>query len=324
MSDETAAQVNHSIGTDGTLALNCVSGNVRIQGVDGEDARVVARWSRGAGDGDGGAPRLAVRRSNGALRVEPERIGRTFFGATFSFGSQGIDFEVEVPHGARIEINTVSADIDGHRLHGEQAYKTVSGDLKLRDAGERLSLRTVSGDAEIGADQPLELNATTTSGNVQLDGPRLQLVRVRTVSGDVRLRGRFASGPEHTLETVSGDLILEPDGGLTVEVKRALDVGGRGGRRLVVGDGSASLRFRSMSGDVRVKGSVTAAGSSENDDEETTDFPAQPAGAPAHTPAVAASEPDEAASIEILRALERGEIDVNEASRLLEGVTNRG
>lgn len=44
---------------------------------------------------------------------------------------------------------------------------------------------------------------------------------------------------------VSGDLSLEPASGLTVDVKRGLDMATGDGRRLVAGDGSARLRFRS-------------------------------------------------------------------------------
>jgi hypothetical protein len=78
----------------------------------------------------------------------------------------------------------------------------------------------------------------------------------------------------------------------------------------VVGDGAALFRFRSMSGDVRVAG-----GSETHEQPAPARTPTAPA-APPEPPAV----PERTDSLEILRALEAGEIDVEEATRRLEEV----
>jgi hypothetical protein len=299
MTDKNMEEIRHTIGAQGTLVLHDVAGSIRLRGTDTEEARVVAQPSSGHR-----LPPLVVRKSDGALHIEPEQRGLNFLGASFS-RSSGIDFEVELPRAARVEINAVSADVDAAGLLGEQRYRTVSGDLGLEGAGGRISLTTVSGDAKLTASEALELDATTTSGDLELDAGVLTLVRIRSVSGDARLRGAFRQGPEHGMESVSGDLRLEPHTGLTIETSRALDVSR--GRRIVVGDGAALFRFRSMSGDVRV------AGGSETK-ERPAPAPAMPA--PAEPPE-ARPAPD---SLEILRALEAGEIDVEEATRRLEEV----
>jgi hypothetical protein len=299
MSDSSREEIRHRIGAQGTLVLHDVSGSVRLRGTDTDEARVVAR----AGSGHR-LPPLDVRKSEGALHIEPEERVLNLLGASFS-RKASIDFEVELPRGARVEINTVSADINAASLTGDQRYRTVSGDLQLDRTGGRISLTTVSGDARMTASEALELDATTTSGDLELKAGVLALVRIRSVSGDARLKGTFRAGPDHGMETVSGDLRLEPETGLTVETSRALEVSR--GRRIVVGDGAALFRFRSMSGDVRVTGG-----------SETRRQPASEATMP--EPAKAPDAPQGPDSLEILRALEAGEIDVEEASRRLEEV----
>ena len=292
MSDTTKEEIRHTIGAQGSLVLHEVSGSVRLRGTDGDEARVVAQPSSGDR-----MPQLVVRKSEGALHIEPEQRVLNLPGASFS-RKAAIDFEVELPRAARLEVNTVSADVDAAGLVGDQRYRTVSGDVELERSGGRISLTTVSGDVKLTASDALELDATTTSGDLELEAGVLALVRIRSVSGDARLKGAFRAGPNHGMETVSGDLRLESETGLTVETSRALEVSR--GRRIVVGDGAALFRFRSMSGDVRV-----ARGSEMQD---------QPA--PAEPPD-ASQGPD---SLEILRALEAGEIDVEEATRRLEEV----
>jgi hypothetical protein len=302
--DVKGGTIRHQIGTGGTFVLRTVAGTVRIRGTDADEATVAAR------DESGRMPELVVRRSAESLQVEPERQGRTFFGAHIGIGVPDIDFEVEVPRGARVEIQSVSADVSGTGLVGEQTYKLVSGDLELIEGGGRIDAKSVSGDMTVRSEQTLDINAVTTSGDLSIEAALLDILRLRTVSGDTSVTGRFASGPEHSVETVSGDLRVEPSGGLTIEASGPIvglrsSIAGRvtterGQRGLVIGDGDAHLRFRSMSGEVRVEGTATT--------------PAAEAGPRPSASRRARRRPD---SLEILRAVERGEMDVEEATRLL-------
>jgi len=286
--------IRHHIGRGGSFSLRTVSGTVRLRGTDGDE--VVVRAGTSASDE---APGLTVRRYEGGLHVEPERRDTSFIGATIGIGQPEIEFEVDVPASARVEINSVSAEVNGSALHGDQSYKLVSGALLLDDVGGRLEAKSVSGDIHVRSSRPLEIDVVTTSGDLEVDGRQLELVRLRSVSGDVTIVGALSAGPEHRVETVSGDLRVEPESGLTVEASGPIvglqtSITGRsssrrGQRGFVVGDGAAQLRFRSMSGQVSL--------------EEGGGF----------RPRAEARDP-----LEILRAVERGELDVDEATRLLE------
>jgi hypothetical protein len=299
MSDQetlySPAEIHHRIGANGSFTLNNVSGDVRVRGVASDEVVARARWE---GGGDQPLP-LVVRRSQGALHIDTEESGNWF-----SWRRRGgIEFEVSVPFGARVEVQVVSSDVNVHGLTGDQAYKAVSGDISIEAAGGRITSQTVSGDMRLVAEKPVEVNLTTTSGDIEASAPTFQAARMRTVSGDARIRGGFAEGPQHSVESVSGDLDIESTSGLTVDSRRGLDFSKKDGRPMVAGDGRASLRFRSLSGDVHL-GTVTISGA------------AYRAAEPQAEPQPVVSQED---SLEILRALERGEIDVEEASRRLEG-----
>lgn len=290
-------EIRHAIGADGMLLLRTISGNIKLTATDGPDAVVLARSSSGE------PPELSVERGAGRLLVEPPRAGLSILRRR----EGDIDFEVTLPRGARVDVKSVGGDIRGNGLEGEQDYKSVSGDVRLARSGGRLTILSVSGAIRLDGGRKLELSATTTSGDVTIEAELVDFLRARTVTGDVRITGRLSDGPRHTVETVSGDLTLRSTGGVTVEPSRALDIG-RGARRpVVIGDGRAQLSFRSMSGEARV---TTAAGydaGEASDDSPPTTAETRPATTPA-------------TRLDVLRALERGEIDIEEAARRLEEV----
>lgn len=297
MNERHETEIRHAIGSGGSLALRNVSGRMRLLATDGDEAvvRVTAH--------DGSVPNLNVERGESSLLVEPERSG---LGFNVQIGSRHqLDFDVELPRGARVDVKTVSADVVAEGLAGEQRFKAVSGDIRLDRSAGRVSAMTVSGDVRLHDAGDLELDTATTSGDLTVEARLLRQLDVKTVSGDVRIAGRLQPGPRHSVETVSGDLGLEATGGVTVESRRALDFARRGSQPIVVGDGAARLVFRSMSGDQRVRLQETAENSTQPPSEQQ---PAEPA------PAT-----DE--RLAVLRALERGEIDVDEASRRLEAAS---
>ncbi len=243
------AEIRHQIGANGQFTLSVAAGSVEIRAGDSGEAVVLARSEGGRAD----ALPLSVRKSDGALQIEvTDRSAFAPLAGWFGRHS-GVDFQVTLPVGARATISTVSADIRSEGLTGEQTYRTVSGDAELSPAGGRLRVSTVSGDMQVRNSGSIELSLNTTSGDMRVRGAELKAFDARSVSGDIDLAGSLAAGPLHSAETVSGDLAIDAHGGVTVDIRRGLDFGG-GPRTLVSGDGAAQLRFRTLSGDVRVEG----------------------------------------------------------------------
>lgn len=313
----------HAIGARGRLALKLTSGGVDVRGVDGREARLRATFeirteSEVEAEQIFEDALLRVDRGETSLRVEEPGEGPAGLGGAGARllgrrGSVQLHVEVEVPRAAEVRVETVSGDVTVEGTRGEQRYTTVSGDLFMTDLGGALRISSISGDAVLRASQPLALRTEAVSGDVSLAAPRIESLRAQGVSGDIAVEGELARGGEFQVETVSGDLAVALLGGATFEVRglstevsSELDhrVEGRlDRRRVVVGEGGATFTFRSMSGDLAIHRARRVA-------PLVDELPGLPP-----TP----TDVGEAEQLAVLQALERGEIDVDEAARRLGG-----
>lgn len=307
--------VEQRIGAGGRVSIRVTSSDTRIRAVDGDTARVRATFEIGAGseaDADRiyAEVRLRVNAGDDFLEVEEPRNLSRSLGGTLAriFGGEGrieLALEVEVPHGCELQFEGVSADVQAEGLLGSQRYRTVSGDVLLREAGGSVRVDDTSGDLTIRASDALALHTNAVSGDLSVVAPQITSLRVNSVSGDVELEGAFEDAAEHRIDTVSGDVSIGVLGGATFEVRGlSTDIssqvphrleGRADQRRVVVGDGAAHVRFSSMSGDLSIRAPRRLSASD----------------AAAQTPAQQVDE------MEILRAVERGEIDVEEAAQRL-------
>jgi hypothetical protein len=328
--------IEHHVGQTGAVSLRVVSGTVRVRGTDSEEARVEATYDPGrTPDPDRS---IEVTQGEGELRIEARGDRGSLRGLSLG-GTPDVDLEVTVPRAAALTITSVSAAVQVVDLGGVQAYRTVSGDLSAADVSGSVTAQSVSGDLRVAAESSVALEATSTSGDIKVAAERLERAKVRTVSGDVSIAAEAWGAAPHAVETVSGSLRLATGSGLTlrantfsgdIRAERAHRSEARGFQRIVVvGDGTATLEFRSMSGDVHVSGpdGVPPSGSAQPAEPPTPPRPLEPPRPidpprPPLPPAAPRPHTTGEASLDdeltILRALERGEIDVEEATRRLE------
>ena len=322
-------EIEHEIGPTGSLQLRITSADVRIRGIEGGVARVRAIFEvraadEAAADEVFAAVQLRVVRDPQALGIsEPERHMHGLPGGLhrlLGMPHADLSVEVELPAGAEMQFDGVSADLTATGLHGSQRFKTVSGDLVLTDVAGELALHSVSGDATVRAIGELGLQAGSVSGDFSIVAPRIASLRANTVSGDLEIEAELTGGDSHRVETVSGDLTLGLVGsnldmevrGLSTDVRCDLphrSEGSRDRRRYIVGDGGPRLLFSSMSGDVSVRAARRGAAPGAGQ-------PAEPP-APPDVPQAPTSPPAPDERLAILRALERGELTVDEALRRL-------
>jgi hypothetical protein len=311
----TGATLDHAIGPNGLLSIRLGDGRTRLRAVDGGSLRIRDGHARDLADmfeielGDGSASLRAGRRDGG-------RHG----------GGHTPDVEVELPRGATVVIEAGSADIEADGLAGDQRYRTASGDITLRAVSGRVAVDAVSGEVDISATGEAAVAIRTVSGDVQLRAATLTALEATTTSGDLRIAGRLAGPGPFAIVTVSGDTLVAPAGDIRIEMATLSGdlrskVGGRtegnrGHRSLVVGDGGPLISVRSLSGDLLVvpPTPVRAPATDRSDDP----WPRSDQSASASNPAIEAAYDD--ARLRILRSLERGEIDVAEASQRLEAL----
>lgn len=334
-------QLEHAIGGAGELGIRVTSSDVELIGIAGDRARVTDSLEiRASSDAEADEvferAKLVVEPGPGRLDLaEPSDGpgGLRALARLLGGGAGNVErrLRIEAPMGCAVTYVGVSGDLTSIGLRGTQAYRTVSGDLVLDAIGGDVRIRGVSGDLSLRAELPLRaLEINTVSGDVSAIAPEVGQLRIVTVSGDVDVECLLADGPAHRVETVSGDLSLGVPAGLTMEVRGLssdVDVrlphrveGSRDRRRYVVGSGGPAVLFSSMSGDVEVRPPRRIDRTPTPPTPPTPATPPTPPTPPAHsTPPATAAGTGEAAELEVLRALERGEIDVDEAARRLLG-----
>ena len=317
------AALEHEIGATGRFHLRQGSGSIRVRGVDGATARVRERNGKDLADS------FQIEVGDGSLSLTaPDKIG---FDIVFGFSRRSsLDLEVEVPRSAAVSIESVSADLHAGDLSGQLKVRTASGEITLDGLSGTLELDAVSGDVRVTAAGALDLRARTISGDLTVRGPRLGRAEIGTTSGDVRLDAELHGGGPFGIESVSGDATIVGRMGLRVEARTVTGElrselphrreAGPGRKQLVVGDGAIPFTFRSVSGDLRVtmpRDSLPAGSVATETAVAAAPEPPVPPSAPEPPgpPMDASVGGREVARMDVLRALERGELSVEVAMR---------
>ncbi len=261
---------------DGAVRIVNVAGSIAVSGNATKEVHVTGMIGKSV-------ERVDVVNEGGTIVVRvvlPKGRG--------SYSDADANLTIHVPEGSRLETSTVSADQDVQGIRGAAQLSTVSGDVDANLASPEVQIKTVSGDLNLtGNGKPAKWRVTTVSGDVvlargagslelstvsgdaQLTLDSLTAFRARTTSGDLQLRGRLLKGADLSHESVSGDLNLAmgTEAGLTVEaesfsgeIRTCFGVQGKPvsdyspGEKLStrLGEGGASLRIKTLSGDVNI------------------------------------------------------------------------
>jgi hypothetical protein len=252
-------------------------------------------------------------------------IGAHFLAGEQSYKTVSGDIEM-TPDGGKIRATTVSGDIEVRATEPiELGVSTTSGDVEVQGAEiNRFDARTVSGDIEFGAGFGIGTvhNIETVSGDVSIESTTGVTVEVRSgmelrrggsrnlVSGDGAAQVRF--------RTLSGDCHLKGGHDRDQDDRR---------ERRSHGPGTHGGKHERFERDLerRIQQQVQRSFGRMPDD---IDFPGgrppmpptppPPPTAPIHPDQPATPPPPPVDQLEVLKALERGEIDVEEASRRLQ------
>jgi DUF4097 and DUF4098 domain-containing protein YvlB len=229
---------------EASLRVRVPTGRVDVEIVEGEETRVELSSDAAVEE----AATIQSRGSDVTVDIDEKRL--------FGFIRTAPDVVVRVtcPPGTRIEVKSVSADVDVHGPAGPMDVKTVSGDVEVDRVDGDLVVKTVSGDISAGTVSG-RTTLQTVSGDVRVDDAGGS-VTAQTISGDQHL-GAVVQGSV-TLKSVSGDMHvgIRPGSGLWLDVK---SVSGDTSSELAVGDTPpegegplVELRATAMSGDIRI------------------------------------------------------------------------
>jgi putative adhesin len=313
--------LEHRIGPRGRFVLRFASGEVAVRGVEGDTARVRSLDDRSLSD------LFAIVTGDDHLELrQVEKLGLGVFGRGHS-----AELDVAVPHGADVTIETASADIDARDLSGAKKFRSASGEVSLNRLAGPVDVETVSGEIDIDGQAPLDLIAKSVSGDVEVRVPALRRLDLGTTSGDVKVDAELTGQGPFAMRTISGDAIVVGRSGFRVEAESVTgdlssDVPGKresmpGRKVLIVGRPGPTLAFRSVSGDFHVSQPRDAApkhveGATMTTADQSLPTPPEPP-APMAPPSPANAIDSDAARMDILRELERGDISVAEATEKL-------
>ena len=174
-----------SIGPRGVLKLTNFSGDIRITGAPGNDVVIhaVRRGERERLDNitleittSGSTVSIDANKRNSNWREENNNVVET-------------TFDIRVPRGTTLDLNSFSGKIDVRGVTGEVDAETFSGDIHARvpsSASGRVRFDSFSGSVRsdlpisMGSRSKRDVDATLGSGN----GPTLTF---KTFSGDLRI-----------------------------------------------------------------------------------------------------------------------------------------
>lgn len=200
------------------------------------------------------------------------------------------DIKISVPRIARIDADTVSADITVGDAAGPVRISTVSGEVSLKTRSRDLEASSVSGNVDVvgnGADGRIEANSVSgdvtiqgvnaelelesVSGDVQVQRSKVLRLSMKSTSGDVAYSGGLSGSGAFEFQTVSGDVkvTLEGPRDATFDIstfsgdiensfgpkaRRTSEYAPGQELRFTEGKGAARVRINTLSGEVDLSG----------------------------------------------------------------------
>ena len=318
MSEETIEK-SFQVNDQPRLVISNIRGSVTIQ--PGEANVIEVKAFKHGGFDNGNFSVEMNQDSDGTVRVET-RNKESWFG--FLSHPPKVDYSLRVPQGSKISASGVSNSLSVSDLDGEFKLKTVSGDIELTNLTGPFKVRAVSGDIS-GTKLSGVLELGMVSGRAKLLESNFPTADANTVSGDLIFQTPIAAGP-YLFNSVSGavKMLVPAETHCTAElnsvsgsIRSSLPVSGNtSGHGLKVaqlGNGGTSVRLKSVSGSLTFEVEGIPATNVNSRSTEERPSPSTPPSPPASPP------PAPLSTEEILQRIERGEMSVDEAIKLMKG-----
>lgn len=303
------------------LALKNVQGQVEVTGWDRPEVSVVAVKRLGTHWG--------AREAFEDTEVEMEQKGcqiylrtrRQHEGGFFDWlwgGGRGpapVDYTVKVPAASSVSISTVACNVVARDLIGSLHTRSVTGVVDVQRIGGNIILSTTNGKIQ-GQELGGTLGVKSVNGGIDLRRCSLSGLQAKTVNGKISIETSLDPQGSYSAGTVNGSCRLAvpqdsrgsvearfTNGGVSCELPcQLLDSSRNHWHGQFGGGGGANITFKA------VNGSLTIAVS-----DQVANVPVAPpaAAAPSAPPG------SESAEMAILKAVERGEMGVEEALQRL-------
>ena len=312
---EQSYEQTFDVGQRAELTLRNVRGPISISGWDRPQVSIIAVKQRGSewGASDAFQDTTVEMEQDGAqVRVRTRYRGSSGFLGWVGFGrtQPRISFTIQVPAACDISVRTVSSDISISNVIGSVYAKAVNGDIKLESVSGQIITSgvdaTVQGNALAGT-----LATRAVSANVIVKQSRLTSFWSKSVDGNVSLETTIDPAGAYDMRSVGGSLrMLIPSaskvsaslhglsGQASCDLPCTVTEQARGRWAAQINGGGAAIALKTVSGDLSLRMSTSI-----------------PAAAQPPAPTVATAGPVNAdwPEMSILKAVERGELSVEDA-----------
>jgi hypothetical protein len=229
--DETGAQVSGDktiitktfpLGADAAFSLTQVSGDVTIEGWDGNQAQVTITKRGGDAEDRAGVEIMHSATDKGLTLRSPEESDEL----------KEVRYEIKLPRALRqIQINSRDSDVTLSNLAGSVAVSVMRGNISAAGLSGTVVTRTMKGNISVDLK-----NASPTQSQT-----------FNTVSGNIVLKVGSADAIVKA-ETVSGEVSADDDLGINIEKQfageHAAGTLGKGGQAIVA---------KTVSGNIKIK-----------------------------------------------------------------------
>lgn len=165
------------VGPRDRVEISNLSGEVNITGWDRREVDI-------RGELGSGVERVDVEQRGGVIEIEVVMKEQNWRDR-FDWREGEARLEISVPSDIEVEATTVSGSITARGVRGEQALKSVSGNIRAEVLGTRIGATTVSGRVDLtGTGKEARVRASSVSGSVRLNRMGGD-IEARTTSGDL-------------------------------------------------------------------------------------------------------------------------------------------
>lgn len=232
-------QKSYSLTPDGVIRIRSISGEIRVQGYDGN--KVEVEGLRVGRDRD--RVEIVDRSTENRIDLDVHYVENCNCDAS-------VNFRVRVPRAVNYNfdyIRSISGNVYLTDVSGRVKAESISGLVQLQNIGGTVSASSTSGNVTVQNVSGM-VSATSTSGNVdvylkQIEGPGD--MEFRSISGSVHVKVPSTLDANVTMSTLSGRLTTDFD----IEVQQRRYAPGYSARGRL-GSGAHNIRITSVSGRV--------------------------------------------------------------------------
>ena len=218
LSGTSIARDSVESGPEPRVRVTNGAGKVRVEGVEGLEA-VEYEVKRYALAPD---PAAAKRRAS-EVPVDLSREDSTIVLQTDAGRGTGANYDLRVPAGAAVEIESGAGDVEVTGLSRDVKVVAEAGDVTVQGAGSDVTVEAPQGDVVVNdvSTETGQVELEVGSGDVMLRDLIVGTLEANVESGDVTLSGRFSGSGRIFVQTgdISANLPPEDTRELTLETR---------------------------------------------------------------------------------------------------------